>query len=104
MCEIIRFPKTKKAAEFYQFLVRWNDGAEFYGRTLEECFIKQKNVFEPEFTMDEYLNRFKHRLKVVTGTDFNFTSIDNLCHILSDLGYLEILESDIPDSALSSVD
>ena len=94
MCELIRFPNTRECTEFYKFLVRWQDGVEFRGNSLEDCFTKQKDLFESEFSLDEYLERFRQRLKVYTGKEYAFTDVQGLCNILCDLGLLEVLEVD----------
>ena len=91
MCKIIQFPKTLRTAEFYKFLVRWSDGAIFSGDTIEECFRKQKDVFEPECSMDEYLERFRQRLENVNNTFYSFRTIAGLVRVLVENGFLEVL-------------
>ena len=90
MSKIIQFPKSKKAADFYRFLVRWTDGATFEGVTLDECFRKQKDVFEPEITMAEYLDRFRQRLENVTNTYYAFTDVNGLVAVLIENEFLEV--------------
>ena len=91
MGKIIQFPKTLKSAEFYKFLVRWSDGVMFSGATIEECFRKQKDVFEPECSMDEYLERFRKRLENVNNTFYSFRTIKGLVKVLVENEYLEVL-------------
>lgn len=94
MCTIIQFPKTLRAENFYKFIVRWTDGMTFAGRSVEECFRRQKDVFEPEYSMNEYLERFRYRLKVVTGIDYDYTDIAGLVDILVQEGFLEVIQRD----------
>ena len=92
MCKIIQFPKNQKVAEFYKFLLRWSDGVMFAGDSVEECFRNQKDVFEPECSMMEYLERFRERLENVTGTYYSYTNIQGLVDVLVENEYLEVLE------------
>jgi len=94
---ILQFPKTTKTEEFYRFLVRWSDGMVFAGGTVEECFRKQKDYFEPEFSMDEYLERFRTRLENVTGIYYDYTDVNGLCQVLIENGYLEVVDQDDTD-------
>lgn len=90
MSKIIQFPKCRRCANFYKFLVRWTDGAVFQGDTLEECFRKQKDVFEPEITMDEYMDRFRQRLENVTNTYYDFRDVNGLVAVLIENEFLEV--------------
>ncbi len=92
MCKIIQFPKTKRSADFYKFLVRWSDGAIFMGDSIEECFRRQKDAFEPECSMEEYLERFRERLENVNNTYYSYTDVAGLVEVLVDNDYLEVLE------------
>ena len=94
MGKILQFPKNRKSAEFYRFMVRWSDGAVFAGDSVEECFRKQKDFFEPEFTMDEYLERFRERLENVTGVYYSYRDISGLVDVLVENGYLEVISVD----------
>ena len=94
MGKIIQFPKTSRVAEFYRFLVRWSDGAVFAGDTIDECFRKQKDFFEPECSMVEYLERFRNRLEVVDNTFYDYKDIKGLVRVLVEKGYLEVLTFD----------
>lgn len=95
MCVIIQFPKTRRVEQFYsRFLVRWSDGAKFAGDTVEECFRKQKDCFEPEYSMEEYLERFRNRLEVVTGTFYGYKDLAGLIAVLEENGYLEVIRQD----------
>ena len=90
MSKIIQFPKCQKCTDFYKFLVRWNDGVTFQGDTLEECFRKQKDYFEPEITMGEYLDRFRQRLENVTNTYYDFRDVPGLVSVLLENEFLEV--------------
>ena len=94
MSKILQFPKTSKSADFYRFLVKWSDGMVFAGASVEECFRRQKDYFEPEFSMDEYLERFRIRLENVTGIYYDYTDVNGLCDVLIENGYLEVIDQD----------
>ena len=94
MCKIIQFPKNKNTADFYKFLVKWSDGVIFTGNSVEECFRKQKDFFEPEITMEEYLERFRKRLENVTGTYYAYKDIDELVDVLVENGFMIVLTRD----------
>ena len=94
MGKVIQFPKTKKAADFYKFLVRWSDGPVFVGDTIEECFRKQKDMFEPECSMSEYLERFRESLENVDDTYYHYKDIAGLVDVLVEKGYLEVYSFD----------
>lgn len=94
MGKIIQFPKDKRTAEFYRFLVKWSDGVMFRGDTIEECFRQQKDIFEPEYSMNEYLERFRARLEDVTGEYYAYTDIKGLAKVLVENGYLQVLTVD----------
>lgn len=90
MSKIIQFPKSVKTKDFYKFLIRWTDGATFQGDTLEECFRKQKDLFEPEITMSEYLDRFRQRLENVTNTYYDYSDVRGLAMVLIENELLEV--------------
>jgi hypothetical protein len=94
MATIIQFPKNLRTESFYRFLVRWSDGMQFIGSSLEECFRKQKDMFEPEYSMDEYLDRFRARLLAVTGIYYHYTDVAGLVDVLVENGYLEVIRKD----------
>ena len=96
MGELIMFPKTERARQFYKFLVRWDDGVTFSGDTIEECFRKQKDVFEPEISMNEYIDRFITRIENVTNTYYSIHTIAQLADVLTELGYLIVEKSGSP--------
>ena len=91
MGTIIQFPKNKRVAEFYKFLVKWSDGVIFRGNSLEECFRKQKDLFEPEISMNEYMEQFRKRLENVTGVFYNYRTVTGLINVLKENDYLEVL-------------
>ena len=93
MGEIIRFPKNDRVRQFYRFLIRWSDGVEFVGDTVEECFRRQKDLFEPHVSMNEYLDLFRTRLENVNETYYDFVTIGQLVDVLVDLGYLEVVKT-----------
>ena len=102
MAIIIQFPKTPRVENFYRFIVRWTDGDQFTGNSLEECFRKQKDRFEPEFSMAEYLERFRKRLEIVTGVYYDYRDVKGLVAVLTENGFLEVIRKDVPNEEKKS--
>ena len=90
MGKVIRFPRNRDSTEFYKFILRYEDGAEFKGATLEEAFCNQKDYWEPEISMVEYLERMRDRLLFTTGCLYKFTNISELISTLESLNLIEV--------------